>query len=108
VRNRSDGSGRHQIWRNLEYLIDRKYNDITNWNWTSLFTVLGDAERKKSQTFTVHNKDELSALLDDEHFANPKKIQLVEVIMDKHDAPRALQVQAELSGKTNAYVAQML
>jgi len=85
-------------------LVNRKYNDITNWNWTSLFAVLGDADGKKSQTFTVHNKDQLSALLDNKQFASAEKIQLVEVMMDKHDAPRALQVQTELSGKTNAYV----
>jgi pyruvate decarboxylase len=91
----------------LQYLlmgVSRKYNDITNWKWTSLFNVFGDDDGKKSQTFTVHNKAELSTLLDNEKFANADKIQLVEVIMDKFDAPRALQVQAELSGKTNAYV----
>lgn len=31
------------------------------------------------------------------------KAQLVEVMMDQFDAPRALRVQAELSGKTNKY-----
>lgn len=51
----------------------------------------------------MHNKEELSALLDDASFASADKIQLVEVMMEQFDAPRALQVQAELSGKTNAY-----
>lgn len=84
---------------------ERKYNDISNWNWTGLLGVLGDADGTRSKSYTVHNKEELSALLDDASFAQADKIQLVEVMMPKHDAPRALVQQAELSGKTNAYVA---
>lgn len=83
----------------------RKYNDIVNWKWTSLLTVLGDEANVKSQSFTVNNKQELVALLDNAEFASANKCQLVEVMMPMHDAPRALQVQAELSGKTNAYAA---
>lgn len=55
------------------------------------------------QSYTVHNKAELDKLLNDETFAKAEKMQLVEVIMDQFDAPRALKVQAELSGKTNKY-----
>ncbi|KAJ7645426.1 pyruvate decarboxylase [Mycena polygramma] len=84
---------------------ERKYNDISNWKWTSLLSVLGDANGTLSKSYTVSTKDELSALLDDKTFAAADKIQLVEVMMPKHDAPRALVHQAELSGKTNAYVA---
>ncbi|KAF7346218.1 Pyruvate decarboxylase [Mycena sanguinolenta] len=83
----------------------RKYNDISNWKWTALLGVLGDEEGTLSQSYTVRNKDELSALLKDESFARAEKMQLVEVMMPKLDAPRALVQQAELSGKTNAYVA---
>lgn len=86
----------------------RKYNDIVNWKWTSLLTVLGDLDGSKSKSYTVHNKTELSALLDDATFASANKIQLVEVMMDKYDAPRALQVQSELSGKTNKYVLEVV
>lgn len=73
-----------------------------------MFRVLGDPDGKLSRTYKVHNKTELSKLLDDTTFTSADKIQLVEVIMDKLDAPRALQVQAELSGKTNAYDAQVI
>ena len=52
----------------------------------------------------IRTKDELSQLLDTESFAKADKIQLVEVIMEKFDAPRSLKVQAELSGQTNKYV----
>jgi pyruvate decarboxylase len=52
----------------------------------------------------VHTKSELDALLKDESFASATGIQLVEVMMDKFDAPLPLLRQAELSGKTNHYV----
>ena len=83
----------------------RKYNDITNWKWTTLLTALGGTEGQTCQSYTVNTKTELSNLLDDEAFAKADKIQLVEMIMPMHDAPRALKVQAELSGKTNKYIA---
>jgi len=70
-----------------------------------LLNVLGDAEGTKSKSYTVNNKAELSELLDNSSFANADIMQLVEVMMPMHDAPRALQVQADLSGKTNKYVA---
>ena len=99
----------------------RKYNDIVNWcvlfiytrahadlrgyrrKWTQLLSTLGGEEGVTCQSYTVHNKVELDKLLNDETFAKAEKMQLVEVIMDQFDAPRALKVQAELSGKTNKY-----
>lgn len=48
-------------------------------------------------SYTVRSKTELDNLLDDEGFASAKKIQLVEVLMDKYDTPRALQASAEIS-----------
>jgi pyruvate decarboxylase len=84
---------------------ERKYNDISNWKWTGLLGVLGDADGTLSQSYTVHTKAELEALLGTASFAGAGKMQLVEMMMPKHDAPRALVQQAELSGKTNAYVA---
>jgi pyruvate decarboxylase len=69
-------------------------------------TVLSDQDNNTpSKSYTVHTKIELSALLDDKAFASADKMQLVEVMMDKMDAPRALKVQSELSIKTNAYAA---
>ena len=49
-----------------------------------------DAKGEKSRSYTVHNKEELEKLLADPTFESADKIQLVEVIMDKYDAPRAL------------------
>ncbi|KAI0304508.1 pyruvate decarboxylase [Multifurca ochricompacta] len=74
--------------------MDRKYNDVVNWKWTQLL-----------DSYTVHTKSELDALLKDESFANATGIQLVEVVMDKYDAPVPLLRQTELSGQTNHYAA---
>jgi pyruvate decarboxylase len=68
-----------------------------------LLKVLGDSEEALSRSYTVRNKEELGQLLDDDAFARAEKMQLVEVIMERMDAPRALKVQAGLSGKTNMY-----
>lgn len=90
----------------IETVVDwngRKYNDISNWTWTSLLKVLGDPDETISNSYTVRTKSELSDLLDNTAFARADKMQVVEVIMDKLDAPRSLQLQAEASGKANAY-----
>ncbi|KAI9058230.1 pyruvate decarboxylase [Trametes sanguinea] len=86
--------------------MKRKYNDISNWKWTKLLDTLGGEEGKTCKSYTVRTKQELSNLLDDATFARADVIQLVELVMPKEDAPRALKVQAELSGKTNRYVAE--
>ncbi|KAH8108688.1 pyruvate decarboxylase [Phellopilus nigrolimitatus] len=83
---------------------ERKYNDIANWKWTELLSVFQGHANPTGKSYTVHTKSELSALLDDSAFASASEIQLVEIMMDKFDAPRALRRQAELSGKSNAYV----
>ena len=100
--------------------VDRKYNDIANWwvlitdvetqvhlpslrKWTSLLSVFQGTDHETGKTYTVRTKNELSSLLDDPTFASAEQIQLVELIMDKYDAPRALRKQAELSGKMNKY-----
>ncbi|KAI5123447.1 hypothetical protein M0805_008819 [Coniferiporia weirii] len=83
---------------------ERKYNDIANWKWTELLSVFQGHAGPVGKSYTTHTKEELSALLDNGAFAAAGEIQLVEVMMDKFDAPPALRRQAELSGKTNAYV----
>ncbi|PCH40281.1 pyruvate decarboxylase [Wolfiporia cocos MD-104 SS10] len=87
--------------------MERKYNDIANWRWTKLLETFGGEQGKTCQSHLVKTKQELSALLDDPKFAAADKIQLVEMIMQPRDAPRALKRQAELSGKTNRYVAEL-
>ncbi|OAX42334.1 pyruvate decarboxylase [Rhizopogon vinicolor AM-OR11-026] len=91
----------YNIERHLHGL-DRKYNDIVDWKWTSLLTTLGDTDGKLSKSYTVRSKAELDKLLDDDEFASAQKIQLVEVLMDKYDTPRALQAAADLTAKMAA------
>ncbi|KAI0004613.1 pyruvate decarboxylase [Russula compacta] len=84
---------------------DRHYNDIVNWKWTQLLDVLAPEDLlPKPKSYTVRTKRELDELLEDASFASASGIQLVEVAMDKFDAPLPLLRQAELSGKTNHYV----
>ena len=63
-----------------------------------------EGEKPVGKSYTVSTKTEFDALISDVDFAAAREIQLVEVMMDKFDAPRALRRQAELSGKTNSYV----
>ncbi|KAH7927614.1 pyruvate decarboxylase [Leucogyrophana mollusca] len=79
--------------------MDRKYNDIVNWKWTSLLTTLGDTDGTLSNSYTVRDKAGLDKLLNDAEFAKADKIQLVEVILDKYDTPRGLQVAADIGEK---------
>jgi hypothetical protein len=73
-------------------------------NWTSLLNVFGDLDGTQSRSYKVHTQKELGALLNDETFAKAEKMQLVEVMMDRMDAPHSLRMQTELSAKTNMYV----
>ena len=84
-------------------MIARKYNDISNWNWRDLFKVFGDPEGRESQTYTARDKKELSKLLEDEKIGRADRIQLVEVMMDKLDAPRGLLEGTELGAKNDPY-----
>ncbi|KAI0062938.1 pyruvate decarboxylase [Artomyces pyxidatus] len=87
----------------------RHYNDIVNWKWTKLLEVMAPEDIKvPPKSYTVHTKSELDALLKEESFAHAEGMQLVELMMDKFDAPVALLKQAELSGKTNKYVADFV
>ena len=75
-------------------------------NWTKLLETFGGVNGQTSQSYTVHTKDELDKLLRDESFDCAERIQLVEIMMEQLDAPRAHKLQAEMSGKANAYIAQ--
>jgi len=69
----------------------RKYPDLANWDYSGLLRVLGDLDGTASRSYKARTKKELSELLDNEEFGNAKFIQLVEIFMDKLDAPRALE-----------------
>ncbi len=69
---------------------NRKYADIADWDYAGLLRVLGDFDGTASRSYKVRCKKELSELLDDVGFWDTKFIQLVEIFMDKMDAPWAL------------------
>jgi pyruvate decarboxylase len=60
----------------------------------------------KPKSYTVRTKRELDVLLDDASFASAAGIQLVEVVMEKFDAPLALLRQTELISKRNRYAVE--
>jgi pyruvate decarboxylase len=74
--------------------------------WTSLLSTLGGIEGKTCRSYAVRTKEELSTLLKDEKFGKADMIQLVELIMDKFDAPDTLKRGAKLSQMANSYTPQ--
>ena len=75
----------------------RKYNEITSWDWQNLFSFFDVANgRNETKSWRAGTRKELEEVLDNEEFKSAQKAQLLEVLMDKMDAPRALKLQAEL------------
>ena len=70
------------------------------WKYTHLLETF-NADPKNSKSYQVRTRTELDSLLQDKEFSSAKRIQLVEVFMPKHDAPRALEVTAQATGKLN-------
>lgn len=81
--------------------MEAEYNDIRRWNYTEIPTVFG-ATDKEVRKHIIKTKSELEKLLADKDFNDAKGLQLVELWMPKHDAPRALKLTAEQSAKNNA------
>ncbi|KAK4452056.1 putative pyruvate decarboxylase [Podospora aff. communis PSN243] len=93
---------------NEGYTIERfihgmkaEYNDIQKWKYTEVPEVFG-ASPKEVRKFVIKTKEELEKLLKDKSFNEAKGLQLVELWMDKEDAPRALKLTAEISARNNA------
>jgi len=85
----------------IEKLIhgrDKEYNNIADWKYGKLLEVFG---AKNPRSFRVETKDELTKLLSEKEFSDPKDIQLVELMMGEFDAPRSLKLQAEMTAKSN-------
>lgn len=55
--------------------------------------------KQKTASYVVRTKNELDKLLNDQEFAKTAHIQLVEVIMEQLDAPRALVGQTQAKSK---------
>ena len=98
----------------------RSYNNIAPYNHSLLLDFLGgnsarpdmqssdpshknDPQPSKKQYYAVHSKQELDALLNDDAFNTPDRIRLIEIFMERGDAPTTLKNQAKATGSTNKY-----
>ncbi|TKY89645.1 hypothetical protein EX895_001430 [Sporisorium graminicola] len=94
----------------------RSYNDIPPYDHSLLLDFFGnnafhsdaqshrkDPKPSSKQYYRVASKSELDKLLRDDEFNKPHKIRLIEIVMQRGDAPRALKRQAEATGQANKY-----
>ncbi|KAK4050117.1 hypothetical protein OIV83_003688 [Microbotryomycetes sp. JL201] len=89
----------------IERLIHGKtrvYNDISSWDWQALLDLFNAKHTVTTKSYKAKTRGELETILNDKDFQKADKAQLLEVMMDRLDAPKALQVQAELSAKLNS------
>ncbi|KAK4863920.1 hypothetical protein LT330_010275 [Penicillium expansum] len=78
--------------------VDAEYNDIQPWDFKLLPAVF-QAAPNTARTYAVRTRAELNSLLDDPSFGpadhydenNPPPLRIVELYMDKYDAPDSLQ-----------------
>lgn len=83
--------------------MDASYNDIGEWDHKKLLEAFADPAQ--SQSHVVKTRDEVDKLFANKEFANPDRLQLVEIHMPKKDAPEALITTAKASAEVNAKVA---
>lgn len=81
--------------------FEAPYNDIQPWKYADLIAAFGGTP-ENSKTYQVKTKQEAEDLFNDKEFAKAGKLQFVEMLMPKEDAPKALQLTAEASAKNNA------
>lgn len=96
------------VLNNDGYTIERlihgpesSYNDIKSWDH-QLILPLFKADPETSESIVVKTKKDLDTLFTDEKFKVPNKIRLIELMLDRLDAPESLYKQGELTSKTNA------
>ncbi|GAA5861427.1 hypothetical protein JCM8547_006125 [Rhodosporidiobolus lusitaniae] len=83
--------------------LEAKYNDISLWRWQSLLEVFnGGPSPVETKSWLASTRGELEVILKDESFKKAERIQLLEVRMDKLDAPESLKKQGKLSADLNA------
>lgn len=93
------------VLNNDGYTIERlihgeqaEYNDIQPWKHQNLLDTFGASDYQSVRVSTV---DEITELFNDKEFAKNDKIKLIEVMLEKMDAPDNLVKQAELSAQVN-------
>ncbi|WP_055069142.1 alpha-keto acid decarboxylase family protein [Clostridium massiliamazoniense] len=80
----------------------RKYNDINMWNYTQLLDVFDVTLHRESLKFKASTVEELNKALSTSR-KNSSKLSLIEVSMDKNDAPIALKEMGKLFSSQNNY-----
>ncbi|EST04586.1 Thiamine pyrophosphate enzyme, C-terminal TPP-binding [Kalmanozyma brasiliensis GHG001] len=94
----------------------RSYNDIPPYDHRLLLDFFGkrdfrsdapshakDRPPSRKQYCKAWTKEQLDRLLNDEHFKKPDMIRVIEIVMQRGDAPKALKRQAEATGQANKY-----
>ncbi|KAJ8296115.1 putative pyruvate decarboxylase C3G9.11c [Rhodotorula toruloides] len=98
------------VLNNDGYTIEKKihgetagYNDISSWNWQSMLDFFNAYDQPKpTRSWLAPTRRELERILADDEFRKADRIQVLEVKMDKLDAPVALEKQGKLSAELNA------
>jgi pyruvate decarboxylase len=75
-------------------------NDISRWKWQELLSFF-NADNIPHRSWLASTREEFEEILEDEDFARADRCQLLEVKMDRLDAPRSLILQAKLSADMN-------
>jgi len=68
--------------------MEAPYNTVPVWDYSKLGELFGPD--KPFKYFSARTPDELDQVLGDEAFNEPTCTQLLEVFLDKHDAPKAI------------------
>ena len=80
----------HILCSCLSICGNREYHNIVTWNYRDLLKVLSSNKSSPTQTYRVTKEEELGKLLDTDKIRDKGCLQLVEVVMDREDAPPAL------------------
>lgn len=94
------------VLNNDGYTIERlihgetaEYNDIQHWDHQSLLSTFG--AKNNFESLKVKDVGQITHLFNDDAFSKNDKIRLIEVVLEKMDAPVNLVEQAKLSASAN-------
>jgi pyruvate decarboxylase len=79
----------------------RPYNDIAAWDYQNMLNFFGGKE-KGARSYSASTYGELSAVIEDPDFARSGNIQLLEVHLDKFDAPWTMTAQVNLMQRSGS------
>ncbi|GAA6058075.1 hypothetical protein JCM3770_002249 [Rhodotorula araucariae] len=101
------------ILNNDGYVIERQihgpeaeYNEISSWNWQGMLDFFNApsarAKPQPTRSWLAETRGQLEAILNDPDFKKADRCQVLEVRMDRMDAPESLLKQGKLSAELNA------